>query len=109
MQDIRIAAAQFEHRNGDKAYNLGRIHGLTRQAVALGADLVSFHECSVSAYTFAQSLTRDELFDLAEPIPDGPSVGRLIDIARECQVPVLAGLFERDQDRLFNTYVCVTE
>ena len=108
MQDIRIAAAQFEHRNGDKAYNLGRIHELTRQAVAQGAELVSFHECSISAYTFAQSLTRDEMFDLAEPIPDGPSVHRLIEISREFGVPVLAGLFERDHDRLYNTYVCVT-
>lgn len=25
MRDIRIAAAQFEHRNNDKAHNLGRI------------------------------------------------------------------------------------
>ena len=30
MRDIRIAAAQFEHRDGDKAYNLGRIRELTR-------------------------------------------------------------------------------
>jgi predicted amidohydrolase len=108
MQDLRIAAAQFEHRNGDKAYNLGRIHELTRQAVAHGAELVSFHECSISAYTFVQSLTRDQMFDLAEPIPEGPSVRRLIEIARDCRVPVLAGLFEREQDRLYNTYVCVT-
>ena len=25
MRDIRVGAAQFEHRNGDKAYNLSRI------------------------------------------------------------------------------------
>ena len=25
MRDIRVAAAQFEHRNNDKAYNLARI------------------------------------------------------------------------------------
>jgi hypothetical protein len=28
MRDIRIAAAQFEHRDGDKAFNLGRIRDL---------------------------------------------------------------------------------
>ncbi|MEX0704744.1 MAG: nitrilase family protein [Planctomycetales bacterium] len=108
MREIRIAAAQFEHRNADKAYNLSRIRELSRQAVAEGAEVVSFHECSISGYTFAQRLSRDELVDVAETIPDGPSVRELIAISREVGVPVLAGLFERDGERLFNTYVCAT-
>jgi hypothetical protein len=29
MRDIRIASAQFEHRDGDKAYNLSRIRDMT--------------------------------------------------------------------------------
>ena len=45
MRDIRIAAAQFEHRNNDKAYNLSRIDALTHHAVNQGAEIVSFHEC----------------------------------------------------------------
>ncbi|MCA9018438.1 MAG: nitrilase, partial [Planctomycetaceae bacterium] len=44
MRDIRIAAVQFEHRNGDKAYNLQRIRELAHQAVEQGAEIVSFHE-----------------------------------------------------------------
>ena len=108
MRDIRIAAAQFEHRDGDKAWNLERIRELTRRAVDAGAEIVSFHECSISAYTFVQSFSRGQLAELAEPVPDGPSVRRLIEIAAEFRVPVLAGLFERDGERLFNTYVCVT-
>ena len=74
MRDIRVGAAQFEHRNGDKAYNLSRIRDLTRRAVEEGAEIVSFHECSISGYTFLQHLGRDELANLAEPVPDGPSV-----------------------------------
>jgi predicted amidohydrolase len=108
MQDIRIASVQFEHRDGDKAYNLGRIHELTRQAVDDGAEVASFHECCISAYSFVQPLPKQELLDLAEPVPDGPSVQRLIAISAECGVPVLAGLFEREDDRVYNTYVCVT-
>jgi predicted amidohydrolase len=108
MQDIRIAAVQFEHRNGDKSHNLGRIRELTRQAVEAGAEIVSFHECSICAYTFVQSFSKSRLAELAEPVPDGPSVRRLIQIAAELRVPVLAGLFERDGEHLFNTYVCVT-
>ncbi|HUG93581.1 MAG TPA: nitrilase family protein [Planctomycetaceae bacterium] len=108
MRDIRIAAAQFEHHSGEKARNLERIRALTRRAVEDGAEIVSFHECSITAYTFVQTFSKAQLAELAEPVPDGPSVRRLIEIAAEFRVPVLAGLFERDGERLFNTYVCVT-
>src|SRR4051794_15717009 len=108
MRDIRIAAAQFEHRDGDKAYNLGRIRDLTRRAAGLGAEVVCFHECSVTAYTFLQTLSRDELDALAEPVPDGPSTRALVEIARESGVVVMAGLIEREPDgRLYKSYVAV--
>jgi predicted amidohydrolase len=108
MRDIRIAAAQFEHRDGDKPFNLGRIRELTRRVAAEGAEIVCFHECSVTAYTFLQTLTRDELEDLAEPVPAGPSTEALIAIARESGVVVAAGLIEREQDGgLYKSYVTV--
>jgi predicted amidohydrolase len=108
VREIQIAAVQFEHRNGDTEYNLGRIRELTRLAVERGAEVVSFHECCIPAYSFVQEFTQQQLLDLAEPVPDGPSVQSLIEISREFDVPVLAGLFERDGDDVFNTYVCVT-
>ena len=107
MRDIRIAAAQFEHRNADAEFNLGRIHALTGQAVERGADVVSFHECCIQAYSFVQEFSKEQLLELAESVPDGPSVQRLIEISREFDVPLLAGLIERDGDDVFNTYVCV--
>ena len=107
MRDIRIAAAQFEHRNGDKDFNLSRIHELTRQSVELGAEIVSFHECCIGAYSFVQPFSYEQLLEVAEPVPDGPSVRRLMEISSEFRVPVLAGLFERRDDEIFNTYVCV--
>ena len=107
MQDIRIAAAQFEHKNGDKEYNLSRIHELTRQAVERGAQVVSFHECCISAYSFVQPFSKEQLLDLAEPVSDGPSVQRLMEISREFSTPLLAGLVERDGNDVYNTYVCV--
>ncbi|MEO1995443.1 MAG: nitrilase family protein [Planctomycetaceae bacterium] len=108
MRDIRIGAVQFEHRNADQEYNLSRIEALARQAVAAGAEVVSFHECSVSAYSFVQPLSQAALLDVAEPVPDGPSTQQLIQIAARTGVPILAGLFERDGQRVFNTYVCAT-
>jgi predicted amidohydrolase len=107
MRDIRIATAQFEHRDGDKAYNLARIRALTRRAVEQGAEIVSFHECSVPGYTYLQHLNRDQFAAIAEPVPDGPSVGALIDIAREHRVVVMAGLIENDRGRFHNCYITV--
>ena len=107
MREIRIGTAQFEARDGDKPYNLDRIDALTRQAADEGAELVCFHECSMPGYTFIENLTRSQIVDLAEPIPGGPSIQRLSDIARAHGVAVGAGLIEQDGDSLFNSYVVV--
>jgi predicted amidohydrolase len=108
MRDIRSAAAQFEHKNADRDYNFSRIDALTADAVRRGAEVVSFHECSITGYTFLRRLSRDELFSLAEAVPEGPSTERLATISRRHGIPVLAGLLERAGDRVFNTYVCVS-
>jgi predicted amidohydrolase len=108
MRDIRIAAVQFEHRNDDKAYNLSRIDALTRRAVEQGAEIVSFHECAISGYTFLQHLSRPELAAVAEPVPGGPSVRALEAIALRYDVVVMAGLVEADPSgTLHNSYVTV--
>lgn len=109
MRDVRIAAAQFEHRNGDKAYNLRQIDRLAGNAAADGAEVISFHECSITAYTFLQSLARADMVEMAEPVPGGASVDRLVKIAAKHRIAILAGLLEIDGDRLYNTYVCVNE
>ena len=107
MRDVRIAAAQFEARDGDKGSNFGRIEALAGRAVAEGAEIVSFHECCITGYTFLQELSRDELAALAEPVPDGPSTARLVALSGRLGVPLLAGLLEADGERLYNTYVAV--
>ena len=107
MRDIKVAAAQFEARDADKGYNLGRIEVLARRAVEAGAEIVSFHEGCITGYTFIETLSRDELAELAEPVPEGPSTQRLIELSRQAGVPLLAGLIESHQDKLYNTYVAV--
>lgn len=105
--ELCIAAVQFEHRDGDKAFNLGRIRDLARQAADRGAQVASFHECCISAYSFVQPFSKSQLLELAEPVPGGSSVRELMTISADVGVPLLAGLFERDGDDVFNTYVCV--
>lgn len=108
MRKIRIATAQFEALDGDKAGNLALIHTLASQARDEGAELVCFHECSISGYTFLETLSRKEIHSLAEPVPAGPSTQKLIAIAKELHVSIGAGLIEADGDHLYNTFVVVS-
>ena len=107
MREIRVAAAQFEVRDGDKAYNLSAIEALAARAAAQGAELVCFSECSIPGYTWLETLSRGDLESLAEPVPDGASIDQLTAIARTLGVAIGAGLVERDGDRLYNCYAVV--
>ncbi len=107
MRDIRVAAGQFEARDGDKRYNLSVIETLAEKAAQQGAEVASFHEVSIPGYTWLETLTRDELFDLAEPVPGGVSVERLTGIAGRLGIAVGAGLIEREGDRVYNCYAVV--
>jgi predicted amidohydrolase len=109
MNPLRIAAAQFQTRNGDKEYNLSRMEALTSDAADKGADVVSFHELCVTSYSFLRHLKREELTALAEEIPEGESVRKMVSIAGKYGITLLGGLVEREGDRMFNTYVCVNE
>ncbi len=107
MQDLRIAAAQFENRSGDKAYNLSVIDKLARKASEQGAHAVSFHEQSVTGYTFLKDLSHEKLYALAERVPEGESTEQLIRIARKYDIAVLAGVLEKEADKIYKAYVCV--
>ncbi len=108
MDIIKIATAQFEHKSGDKNYNLNKIETLCETAALDGAVAVAFHECSITGYTFARNLSNEQMLELAEYIPGGDSITRLTEIAARYNIAVLAGLFERDADkRIFKAYVCV--
>ena len=108
MKSIRIATAQFENRSGDKEYNLSVIRRLTAKAASQGAQVIAFHECSITGYGFARHLSKEQLLDIAEFIPDGPSLEKLRRIAFEYDIVILAGLFEKDeQGNIFKCQVCV--
>lgn len=106
-QAMKIAVAQFQPKDGDKEYNLSVIDALTGKAKAQGADVISFHELSVTAYTFLKDLNSEDLTELAEPVPDGPSTEKLMRISGKHGIPVLAGLVEKEEGRLYNSYICV--
>lgn len=107
MKTLKVAVAQFQPKDGDKGYNLSVIEKLTARAKNAGAEVISFHEMSVTAYTFLKDLDRAQVKELAENIPEGKSIKKLIEIAAKYDMTVLAGLVELENDQFFNTYVCV--
>ncbi len=105
-----IATAQFENKSNDKKYNLSIIEKLTKEAAEAGANVINFHECSITGYTFARNLSKQQMLNIAEHIPDGPSVKALITIAKKYQITILAGLFEKDEaENLYKAHICVNE
>jgi predicted amidohydrolase len=91
---------------GDKQANFLKIESFVQQAAALGVRLVVFPECCVTGYWFMRNLSTGQLAELAEPIPDGPSTRRLIDLARKHRITVGAGWVEAGGAGVFhNSYV----
>ena len=108
MDKLKISTAQFENGSGDKAYNLSVIDKLSQKAAAEGSNVIAFHECSITGYTFARHLSREQMLEVAEFVPDGDSISKLIVLARKNNIAILAGLFEKDKNNnLFKAYVCV--
>ena len=108
MKNIKISTAQFENKSGDKEYNLSVIDRLSQKAASEGSQVIAFHECSITGYTFARKLSKKQMLEIAELIPEGKSVQRLKDIASKHNIVILAGLFEKDHaENLYKAYICV--
>ncbi|MCP2303738.1 nitrilase family protein [Actinokineospora globicatena] len=106
---VRVGAVQFEHRDGDKAYNLGQVRRFAGAAADAGARVVVCPEMCLVGYWHLRRRTRQELWDLAEP-SDGPLVAALRDLAGELGIGVGAGFLESAGERLFNSYaVCLPD
>jgi len=103
---MRAAAVQLNHLPGDKEANFEKIEAFATGAAAEGVELLVFPEMCISGYWHVRHLSHEEIAALAEPVPDGPSTRRLVDLARAHGLTVGAGLVEAGGDgKLYNTYV----
>lgn len=110
MEPLRIATAQFENYSGNKEANLKIINNLATQASESGANVIAFHECSIHGYTFARNLSKEQMLNLAEYIPEGPTIGKLQKIAKDNNIHILCGLFEKDKENnIYKAHVCVSK
>lgn len=107
MNSLKVSVAQFEPKDGDKRVNLVVMEDLIRRAKQEGAEVISFHELCTTGYTFLKDLDQGEIDQLAESIPQGPTTKRLIELATEHDIIVMAGILEKEDNKYFNSYVAL--
>jgi len=128
MRSFRLAVAQFEPVVADTKANLAKIAELATRATKEGAHVVCFQEQAVCGYRFrdpdrekietikgdagrispAWGVVADWQYEMAEPVPEGPTTQELVRIARENNVVVTAGMHElAESNDVFNAYLLV--
>lgn len=101
MEPIRVAAVSINGGLGEPEQSLTRIEAWCAKAKGQGAELVLFPELIVHGHCTPNT------FEIAESVPDGPSVNRLEQISRDLDLVVSAGLSEKDNDIVYNTQVLI--
>jgi predicted amidohydrolase len=106
MKNIKAASVQFNHKPGNKAYNLGIIRQYVETAAGQGMDLIVFPEMCITGYWHVRHLSKAQIDDLAEFIENGPSSEELLSLASRFGMTIGAGLIEKAVDgNLYNTYL----
>lgn len=101
MKILKAGFIQTEPEFGQVANNCQRVADLLEKA---DADLMVLPELFTTGYQFTD---REEVAAFAETIPDGPTTGFLLDLARDLSVNLVAGLAEREGKALYNSAVMV--
>jgi predicted amidohydrolase len=99
---MRVGFFQFEPEFGGVARNLDRVTARLDQAEC---ELMVLPELFASGYQF---VSQEEVHRLAEPVPDGSTTQRLMDLAKRRHMWLVAGLPEKAGDACFNSAVIVS-
>ena len=101
MQTIRVAAVSMNSPLGQQEETLQRIFDFCEAAANEKAELVLFPELVIHGHCAPNT------WEVAESIPDGPSVRRLGEFAKRFGLFLSAGMSEKENDIVFNTQVLV--
>jgi len=103
---VKIAAIQMEPRIGFKEENVKKTLEMINEAADNGANLIVLPELCNTGYMFN---TREEVYEVAELVPEGDTTQQWIKIAKERNVYICAGITELDDDgvRCYNSAVLV--
>ena len=103
-QVVQVAVVQFDPQVPNVSANLDRASELIRDAVRQGADLIVLPELANTGYMFE---SREEAYSLAEPVPNGPTMQRWIQEARDLNIYLVGSLTEVDGISLYDSAVLV--
>jgi predicted amidohydrolase len=78
---------------------------ITKTLSSIHADLIVLPELCNAGYSF---LSRTEIACVAEKIPDGETTKTLLTLAKKKNLCIIAGLAEKDRNRIYNSAVLVT-
>jgi predicted amidohydrolase len=101
MLNIRVAAVSMNGFLGEPERVLAAIAYWCERAASENANLVLFPELVIHGHCTPNT------WDLAEPVPDGPGVHRLSELARRHRLFLSAGLSEKEREIVYNTQVLV--
>lgn len=102
MDDLRLALVQHASPVGHKRENLEATLAWARQARDAGAHLVCFPELGITGHAGHPGMIAE-----AEPVPQGAGVSALVDLARELELFICAGIAENDRGVHYNTQFLV--
>jgi predicted amidohydrolase len=107
-ETVKVAGIVLKWVRGDKEANYRRAEPMIREAAARGAKIVCTTECFLDGYAIAdKSIPLDVYRALGERIPEGPYCRRLMALADELDITLIAGLLEADGDARYNTAILI--
>mgnify|MGYP004715030093 CR=1 FL=1 len=102
---LKAAVIQFQHRAGDKKYNLLIMERFIEQAAIDGVNILAFPEMCIAGYWHVPKLDTAGVAALAESVETSSSLALIRKLAVKHHMLIGAGFIERSEDgRLYNAY-----
>ena len=109
ISQVRVAGVVAKWVRGDKDANYARVEPMIREAAKNGAQFVVTTECFLDGYAIAdKSIPLETYRALGEPIPDGAYFKKLLALAAELKIHLIAGMLEADGEERYNTAVVIS-
>ncbi len=105
MTEITVAALQLALNSADEGENIAAVSALVEEAAARGAQIVLPPELFSGPY-FCK-VEEEELFALARPTAEHPSVNAMKALAAKLKVVIPTSYFERDGHHYYNTLAMI--
>ncbi|MBV1691017.1 N-carbamoylputrescine amidase [Novosphingobium sp. G106] len=105
MSQVTVSALQLALGSADEAENIAAVSALVEHAAGQGAQIVLPPELFSGPY-FCKT-EQEELFALARPVREHPSVVAMQALAKKLKVVIPTSFFERDGHHYYNTLAMI--